>query len=93
MRTDERQDQSRPDHGQKKNNKNKKKGSQHSDKTDQVFTVSKADFEKLNNWKANKSKQGKGNQQDSKPSAQSSTKSNGISFDFQNRGECKRQNC
>ena len=93
MRTDERQDQSRPDHGQKKNNKNKKKVNQHSDKTDQVFTVSKADFEKLNNWKANKSKQGKGNQKDSKPSAQASTKSNGICFDFQNKGECKRQNC
>ena len=54
------------------------KGNQHLDKTDQVFTVSKANFEKLNSWKANKSKQGKGNHKESKPSAQSSIKSNGI---------------
>ena len=83
MQNDERQDQSRPDNNQRKNNGNKKKGgNQRSDKSDQVFTVSKADFEKLNSWKANKSKQGKGNNKDSKPSAQASTKSNGICFDF-----------
>jgi hypothetical protein len=95
MRSDDRQEHPRPDQGQRRNNNNnkKKQGNQRSDKSDQVFTVSKADFENLNSWKADKAKQGKGNNKVSKPSASMSTRSNGICFDFQNRGECKRQNC
>ena len=51
MRTDDRQENYKSDHSQRKNNGNnskKIKGNQKSDKSDQVFTVSKADFERLN---------------------------------------------
>ena len=61
-------------------------------KSDQVFTVSKADFERLNSWKANKSNQGNGDKKVTK-SPSSPTKALGICYDFQNREECKRQNC
>ena len=56
MRTDDRHEHSKSDNHLRKNNK-KNKGNQKSEKSDQVFTVSKADFERLNSWKASKSKQ------------------------------------
>jgi hypothetical protein len=63
MRTDDRQEHQKSDNNQRNNNENNKKknkGNQRSERSDQVFTVSKADFERLNNWKANKFKQGDG---------------------------------
>ena len=68
------------------------KRNQRSEKSDQVFTVSKADFERLNNWKATKSKQGNSSKKSPKHAA-SESKAPGICYNFQNHGECKRQNC
>jgi hypothetical protein len=70
MRSNDRQKHQKSDQGQKRNNNNnnKKKGLKRSEKSDQVFTVSKAEFERLNNSKADKAKQGNGNNKVSKPS-------------------------
>jgi hypothetical protein len=85
MQSDDRQKQQKPDHGQKRNNNStKKKGNQRLEMTEQVFTVSKADFERLNNWKADKAKQSKGSSKAFKPSTTSSTRSSGICYKFQN---------
>jgi hypothetical protein len=54
--------------------------------------VSKTDFERLNSWKATKSKQNNGPKKSAKPATKES-KSAGICYNFQNHGECKRQNC
>jgi len=95
LRTDDRQENLKSDHSQRKNNGNnnkKIKGNHKSDKSDQVFTVSKADFERLNSWKATKSKQTNGPKKPAKSTANDS-KPAGICYNFQDRGECKRQNC
>ena len=94
MRSDHRRMHCKTENHQRKNhgNNNRKiKVNQKSEKSDQVFTVSKADFERLNSWKATKSK-GNGPKKPTKPPA-SETKTTGICYNFQNRGECKRQNC
>ena len=94
MRSYNRQEPQKTDQGQKRNNNNnnkKVKGNQRSEKSDQVFSVSKADFERLNSWKANKTKQGNGSKKADKPQA-APTKPIGVCFDFRNNGECKRQN-
>ena len=75
MRTDDYQENYKSDHSQRKNNGNnskKIKGNRKSDKSDQVFTVSKADFERLNSWKATKSKQSNGPKKSVKPAANES---------------------
>ena len=95
MRSDDRQEYHKFDNNprnNKGNNNKKMKGNQRSEKSDQVFTVSKADFERLNNWKATKSKQGNSSKKSPKPAA-SESKAPGICYNFQNQGECKRQNC
>jgi hypothetical protein len=84
MRSDDRQEHHKSDNNPRNNkgNNNKKlKGNQRSEKSDQVFTVSKADFECLNNWKATKSKQGNGPKKAAKPSA-SESKAPGICYNF-----------
>ena len=94
MRSDDRQEQNKSENYQRKNHANnskKIKGNQKSEKSDQVFTVSKADFERLNSWKATKSKQSNGPKKSVKPAANES-KSAGICYNFQNHGECKRLN-
>jgi hypothetical protein len=95
MRSDDHQENCKSDHSQRKNNGNNSKeikGNQKSDKSDQVFTVSKADFERFNSWKATKSKQSNRPKKSVKPAVKE-FKSAGICYNFQNHGKCKRQNC
>ena len=69
MRSDDRQEHHKFDNNPRNNkgNNNKRlKGNPRSEKSDHVFTVSKADFERLNNWKATKSKQGNSSKKSAK---------------------------
>jgi hypothetical protein len=79
LRTDDRQENLKSDHSQRKNNGNNNK-------------KIKADFQRLNSWKATKSKQTNGPKKPAKSTANDS-KPAGICYNFQNHEECKRQNC
>jgi hypothetical protein len=80
-----------------KNHKKRQNGKQ--EKTEQVFTVTKADFDRLNTWKANKSKPANNNTKNNtannhkKNTGGEATKSRGICYNFQNTGSCSRQDC
>jgi hypothetical protein len=81
------------------NKHHKKRTNGKQEKTEQVFTVTKADFDRLNSWKANKSKQLPNNPKHKPTSIQKKnssvelTKSRGVCYNFQNTGSCSRQEC